>query len=153
MNQIKNRLERNPWLKLSIICSILIYFPLLNYAQVDSVSKKQNIRTDNLILTVFSNFQFYYADATKVGFGLERIFLGYQKQQGKTSVSLTVKLPKNFEFFGRWDCLFTNNDELKNDEENAWLLGFEYVPTKKVRLIPNLVLKLYDNQYITSQSS
>jgi hypothetical protein len=64
------------------------------------------------------------------------------KHQYGSSLYFRVKLPKNFELFGRWDYLFSNNDwNLAKDGQIAFL-GFQYSPIKYVKIAPNCQVKI-----------
>ena len=53
------------------------------------------------------------------------------------SVYSTVKLPRNFEVYGRWDYLFSTNDYNINKDGQLGIIGLQYSVNKHVQISPN----------------
>ncbi len=114
---------------------------------------------ESLTLRVYGDYKGKQnADSTETGQENLALFAGYQhkyfsigaeynmlfnsknktdKNQSGVSAYASVKLPKNFEVFGRWDYLASNNDWNQAKDGQMMLIGLQYAPTKNIKLSPN----------------
>lgn len=53
------------------------------------------------------------------------------------SIYSTVVLKKQWKVFARYDCLRNNSDAYKENNEDVFLTGFEYIPCKGIKVAPN----------------
>ncbi|MEG1556116.1 MAG: hypothetical protein RR356_05260 [Bacteroidales bacterium] len=63
----------------------------------------------------------------------------YQRDKNKWGASgyFSVKLPKNFTIFGRYDYLTSNGNWAYEEDGQFAIVGFEYAPIKYVKISPN----------------
>jgi len=112
------------------------YYDRADHQDIDTSGKAQ----ENLSLFIGVKND-YFAIGAEWNDLFNAKFVNAKHQYG-SSVYFRVILPKNFELFGRWDYLFSNNDwNLAKDGQVAFL-GFQYSPIKYVKIAPNCQLEI-----------
>ncbi len=120
-------------------CKLLtfrVYYDRADHQDVDTLGKAQ----ENLSLFLGLKND-YFSVGAEWNDLFNANFVNAKHQYG-SSLYFRIKLPKNFELFGRWDYLFSNNDwNLAKDGQIAFL-GFQYSPIKYVKIAPNCQMEI-----------
>jgi hypothetical protein len=136
--QADNKFRYGAGLTLNPIKSLTIraYYDRADHQDIDTLGKAQ----ENLSLFLgFKNDHFSIGAEWNDLFNAKCV---NAKHQYGSSIYFCVKLPKNFELFGRWDYLASNNDWNMAKDGQVAFLGFQYSPIKYVKIAPNCQLEI-----------